>query len=215
MVPGPQATPDAASGTGIERAHQDFRATGRDTTRRRVGRHPKARVAPRYPRPPRSPRRPWRAESETSGAIAFLSGAAPGLTSATATIGRPRRQDAVQPVGWLIAADPNVGQRTPSKQPRLPERGSGYARTVGTESRLAHLEGYPFEVRYSDGARKRATAAADVAAAGYVYFSRLFSSVEPDIALIVADKADWLGRKSPYGLPFFTDERRDPSRRRA
>ena len=86
------------------------------------------------------------------------------------------------------------------------ERGSGYARTVGTESRLAHLEGYPFEVRYSDGAQKRATAAADVAAAAYVYFNRLFSSVEPDIALIVADKADWLGRKSPYGLPFFTDE---------
>jgi hypothetical protein len=77
---------------------------------------------------------------------------------------------------------------------------------VGTESRLAHLEGYPFEVRYSDGAQKRATGAADVAAAAYVYFNRRFSSVEPDIALIVADKADWLGRKSPHGLPFFTDE---------
>ena len=86
------------------------------------------------------------------------------------------------------------------------ERGSGYARTVGTESRLAHPEGYPFEVRYSDGAQKRATAVADVAAAAYVYFNRLFSSVEPDFALIVADKADWLGRNSPYGLPFFTDE---------
>ena len=28
----------------------------------------------------------------------------------------------------------------------------------------------------------------------YVYFSRLFSDVEPDIAIIVADAADWPGR---------------------
>ncbi len=79
---------------------------------------------------------------------------------------------------------------------------------MSTESRLAHLEGYPFEVRHSDGAQTRATAAADVAAAAYVYFTGLFSSVEPDIALIVADKADWPGRKCPYGMPFFTDEER-------
>jgi hypothetical protein len=75
---------------------------------------------------------------------------------------------------------------------------------VGSE--LAHLDGYPFEVRYSYGALRRATAAADVAAAAYVYFSRLFSAVEPDIALIVADEADWPGRKSPYGLAFFNDD---------
>ena len=79
---------------------------------------------------------------------------------------------------------------------------------MGTESELAHLEGYPFEVRYSEGTLNRATASADVAAAAYGYFSRLFSTVEPDIALIVADKADWPGRKSPYGLPFFTDDAR-------
>ena len=74
---------------------------------------------------------------------------------------------------------------------------------VGSE--LARLEGYPFEVRYSDGALVRATAAADVAADAYVYFSRLFSAVEPDIAIIVADEADWSG-KGPYGLPFFNDD---------
>ena len=62
---------------------------------------------------------------------------------------------------------------------------------VGSE--LPHLGGYPFEVRYSDGALERATAAADVAADAYVYFSRLFSAVEPDIAVIVADEADWPG----------------------
>lgn len=51
----------------------------------------------------------------------------------------------------------------------------------------------------------RAQAAADVAADAFVYFSRLFAPVEPDIAIIVADKADWSG-KVPYGLPFFRDD---------
>ena len=72
-------------------------------------------------------------------------------------------------------------------------------------SELARLEGYPFEVRYSDGAVVRATAAADVAADAYVYFGRLFSGVEPNIAVIVVDKADWESRQ-PYGLPFFNDD---------
>jgi hypothetical protein len=75
---------------------------------------------------------------------------------------------------------------------------------VGSEG--LHLGGYPFEVRYSDGALVRARTAADVAAAAYVYFSRLFSAVEPDIAIIVADEADWPDSSSPYGLPFFNDD---------
>jgi hypothetical protein len=72
-------------------------------------------------------------------------------------------------------------------------------------SGLARLGGYPFEVRYSDGALVRARASADVAANAYVYFSRLFAGVEPDIALIVAAEADWQSRQ-PYGLPFFNDD---------
>src|ERR1035438_8524098 len=72
-------------------------------------------------------------------------------------------------------------------------------------SGLAHLGGYPFEVRYSDGSLVRARAAADIAADAYVYFSHLFSEVEPNIALIVADEADWESRQ-PYGLPFFNDD---------
>jgi len=72
-------------------------------------------------------------------------------------------------------------------------------------SNLAILDGYPFEVRYSDGALVRARASAEIAADAYVYFRGLFSGVEPDIALIVADKSDWSGR-GPYGLPFFRDD---------
>jgi hypothetical protein len=72
-------------------------------------------------------------------------------------------------------------------------------------SGLARLGGYPFEVRYSDGALVRARAAADIAADAYAYFSRLFTGVEPDIAIIVASAADWQSRQ-PYGLPFFNDD---------
>jgi hypothetical protein len=72
-------------------------------------------------------------------------------------------------------------------------------------SQLSQLDGYPFEVRYSDGELLRAQAVADVAADAYAYFSRLFSAVEPDIAVIVADEGDWPGNL-PYGLPFFRDD---------
>jgi hypothetical protein len=72
-------------------------------------------------------------------------------------------------------------------------------------SELAHLDGYPFEVRYSDGRLVRARAAADLASDAYCYLSRLCSSFEPDIAIVVADQHDWKSRQ-PYGLPFFNDD---------
>ena len=70
-------------------------------------------------------------------------------------------------------------------------------------SALPQLGGYPFEVRYSEGSLARAKAAADVAANAYVYFSGLFSSARPDIALVVVNEADWPDPGPPYGLPFF------------
>jgi len=74
---------------------------------------------------------------------------------------------------------------------------------VAVGSELPKLAGYPFEVRYSEGALVRARAAADVAADAYVYLSRLFAPVEPDIAVVVADEQDWPDPGPPYGLPFF------------
>jgi hypothetical protein len=50
-----------------------------------------------------------------------------------------------------------------------------------------------------------ARAAAEVAASAYVFLSRLFGGVEPDIAVIVVGEADWSG-SGPYGLPFFRDD---------
>jgi hypothetical protein len=76
---------------------------------------------------------------------------------------------------------------------------------VALGSELPQLGGYPFEVRYGNGALARATAAAEVAADAYVYFGGLFSTVDPDIAVVVLDEADWSG-SLPYGLPFFTDD---------
>lgn len=75
---------------------------------------------------------------------------------------------------------------------------------IGAE--LALLDGYPFEVRYSQGARGRARAAADLAAGAFAYFRQLFPRAEPDIALIVAREADWKSRQ-PYGLPFFNNDK--------
>ncbi len=72
-------------------------------------------------------------------------------------------------------------------------------------SALKRLHGYPFEVRYSDGSVARARAAADNTAEAYAYLSSLLSGVEPEIAVIVANKADWESRQ-PYGLPFFNDD---------
>jgi hypothetical protein len=71
-------------------------------------------------------------------------------------------------------------------------------------SGLAHLDDYPFEVRYSEGSQERARASAEIAAEAYAYLSHLFSGFKPEIALIVADESDWESRQ-PYGLPFFDD----------
>ena len=72
-------------------------------------------------------------------------------------------------------------------------------------SGLARLDGYPFEVRHSEGSLERARASADLAADAYDYFGRLFSGVQPDIAVIVASEKDWESRQ-PYGLPFFNND---------
>jgi hypothetical protein len=70
---------------------------------------------------------------------------------------------------------------------------------------LAQLPGYPVEVRHSDGARPQAIAAAEVTAAAFDYFTSLFSPIEPDLALIVVDEADW-SASLPYGLAYFNDD---------
>jgi len=62
---------------------------------------------------------------------------------------------------------------------------------------LARFGGSRFEVRHSGGALVRAQAAASIAADAHVYFRQLFSGVESDIALIVADDFDLGGTRCP------------------
>ena len=69
---------------------------------------------------------------------------------------------------------------------------------------LAQLTGYPFEVRYSEGALARAGAIAAITADAYDYFRQLFSGFEPDLAVIIVEKPDWES-KHPYGPPYFND----------
>ena len=72
-------------------------------------------------------------------------------------------------------------------------------------SGLSRLGGYPFDVRHSDGSLERARSMADVAADAYNYLSQLFSGFQPDIAVVVVNRADWQSRQ-PYGLPYFNDD---------
>ena len=72
-------------------------------------------------------------------------------------------------------------------------------------SRLERLDGYPFEVRYSQGSQARARASAEMAAGAYVYVSELLSGFTPDIAVMVVNRGDWFSRQ-PYGLPYFNDD---------
>jgi hypothetical protein len=70
---------------------------------------------------------------------------------------------------------------------------------------LATLEGFPFEVRLSEGALERAKILASISAEAFDYIGQLFS-LRPDLAVIVVNENDWESRQ-PYGLPFFNDDK--------
>jgi hypothetical protein len=71
---------------------------------------------------------------------------------------------------------------------------------------LPSLSGFPFPVRYVTGSQVRAAAVAGIAADAYAYLAGLLDDVEPDIAVIVADRAVWPSTVTPYGMPFFRDD---------
>jgi hypothetical protein len=76
-------------------------------------------------------------------------------------------------------------------------------------SDLPRLNGYPFEVRYSEGTLTRAEAAAEVAKDAYIYLGDLLSQFALDISLVVADERDWPDDGPTFGMPFFSEERGD------
>jgi hypothetical protein len=74
-------------------------------------------------------------------------------------------------------------------------------------SDLPRLSGYAFEVRYSEGTRALAEAAAELASDAYRFLSDLLSQFEPDISLVIVDDHDWPEGGPSFGMPFFSEER--------
>jgi hypothetical protein len=70
-----------------------------------------------------------------------------------------------------------------------------------TANGLARLDGYPFEARYSEGARAAAVPLAELAREAYEYFTRLFPGTEPAITARFLRPADWPG--GAYGVPAY------------
>jgi hypothetical protein len=66
---------------------------------------------------------------------------------------------------------------------------------------LAKLDGYPFEARYSEGARAEAVRLAELAKDAYAYFTGLFPKTEPAITARFLRPADWPG--GAYGVPAY------------
>jgi hypothetical protein len=78
---------------------------------------------------------------------------------------------------------------------------------VALGSDLSRLDGYPFEVRYSEGTRAIAEMSAELAGEAYLFLSALFSQFAPEISLVVADENDWPSDGPSFGMPFFSEER--------
>ncbi len=72
---------------------------------------------------------------------------------------------------------------------------------VVSESRLARLEGYPFEARYSVGAEAEAVRLAELAKDAYEYFRRLFPDTEPKITARFLTPVHW--PVAGYGVPAY------------
>jgi hypothetical protein len=64
----------------------------------------------------------------------------------------------------------------------------------------AALDGYPFEVRYSRGAREHAVRLADLAKEAYAYFATVFPASSPKLAAWFVTPDDW---KRGYGMPSY------------
>jgi len=63
---------------------------------------------------------------------------------------------------------------------------------------LASLDGYPFEVRYSEGVHAEAVRLAELAREAYGYFSRIFPDTAPALTARFLTPSDW---SDGYGMP--------------
>jgi len=159
------SAPTSASSTGLPRGRgrRTELLAGRRMLRRRRRANPRG-LAAELGQPDRDPPGERRAARG-------LDGGGEGLTSP------PYGRGVVRGAAWEAGAFRDQRVAAKSRRAGWAARRQGTAIStarppVPVGSELPHLGGYPFEVRYSDGALVRATGAADLAAEAYPYFIR-------------------------------------------
>jgi hypothetical protein len=87
-------------------------------------------------------------------------------------------------------------------RPSPPPVSEAQARAEANEvvKHLARLEGYPFDARYSEGARDQAVRLADLTKEAYDYFAVVFPGAHPQVLATFLTPADW---KRNYGVPSY------------
>jgi hypothetical protein len=87
-------------------------------------------------------------------------------------------------------------------RPSTPAVSEQQARAEANEivKHLAKLDGYPFDARYSEGARDQAFRLAQLMRDAYDYFSIVFPDVRPQVLATFLTPADW---KRNYGVPSY------------
>ena len=88
------------------------------------------------------------------------------------------------------------------RRPSAPPVSEAQARAEANEvvKHLAKLDGYPFDARYSEGARDQAVRLADLTRDAYDYFAVVFMGVRPQLIATYLKPADWTRN---YGVPSY------------
>jgi hypothetical protein len=102
----------------------------------------------------------------------------------------------------VLLAFAAVGIGIMRRKPAAPALSEQARRTEANEivKRLPTLNGYPFEVRYSDGAREQAVRLAGLTKDAYEYYAAIFPGVHPAFIATLIKPADW---KRSYGMPSY------------
>jgi hypothetical protein len=104
----------------------------------------------------------------------------------------------------VAAAVVGIARRRPSAPPVSEEQARAEANEI--VKHLAILDGYPFDARYSEGARDQAVRLAELTRDAYEYFAVVFLGVRPQLIATYLKPADW---KRNYGVPsYYPPDRR-------
>jgi hypothetical protein len=103
-----------------------------------------------------------------------------------------------------VAAFIGISRSRPSAPPVSEEQARAEANEIVRH--LATLDGYPFDARYSAGARDQAVRLAELTKDAYNYFAVVFPGARPQVIATFLKPADW---KRNYGVPsYYPPDRR-------